>query len=564
MIFASGELHRPPSSGRGKGPWRGELPLLLAELSQYLKQVRLYLAAPNELLKRQLEYKAAYLYSLSQMLRSQTFDLERQAALDENARRFYHGLASVGAQLARLAELAFNVVRQQAHLSRPDFLDDYDLDDFFDKIDLGLSLIGPALSRGQLKLALRLCRLEEKLDAHYADRFSRLIAELDRGAGQPGNRVTTLMIIHYLERMGDSFLSIGEEIIYIITGQSVRYSEFKALAQGLKASGRLWPREAGLFRAIEGSRSGCRVGVISDQVGHLGNEAALFKHGPSEKVWREKQNLELWARLRPGLAPELKSFVPARPGAQAALVLEYISGPTLRDLFTERRWDKKTVALLGEALDIMAALWRETRQETEARAGFVRQIEQRLGPLTALHPELIAFRGRVGDLRIAPLSELINEARQLERNLAAPFTVRIHGDFNLSNIMHDEQSGELRFIDFYRSRLSDYAQDLSVLILSLLRLPLRGRERGRLWAGVELVWDFAQKFASAQGDERLAARLAFGLARSYLTSARFEPRRVSAARLIGYGRRLLEELISHGRGGGLWSQFELNEKTLRF
>jgi Ser/Thr protein kinase RdoA (MazF antagonist) len=150
----------------------------------------------------------------------------------------------------------------------------------------------------------------------------------------------------------------------------------------------------------------------------------------------------------------------------------------------------------------------------------------------------------------------------LEQDLAAPFTVRIHGDFNLSNIMREE-GGAFRFLDLYRSRTSDYAQDLSVMILSLLRLPKAGAAaRARLARGARLVWDFAQGFAAENQDQTLAARLSLGLARSYLTSARFEARRPSAARFIGYGRRLLETLLAHGRSGRPWPEFRLDPRVL--
>jgi Ser/Thr protein kinase RdoA (MazF antagonist) len=165
-------------------------------------------------------------------------------------------------------------------------------------------------------------------------------------------------------------------------------------------------------------------------------------------------------------------------------------------------------------------------------------------------------------MEIKSLRELLGEAAALEQDLAAPFTVRIHGDFNLSNIMR-ETGGTFRFLDLYRSRTSDYVQDISVMILSLLRLPKTGHAaRGRLTRAARLVWEFAKTFAAENNDQTLEARLAFGLARSYLTSARFEARRPNAARFIGYGRRLLESLTAHGRAGRPWTEFSLDPRVL--
>lgn len=554
-------------TGPVKPDGKNDLKLLLAEVIQYIDRVRTYLTEPSFTVREELRHKAAYIARLAVMVRNQTFDSEREAALDEAGRRYYHGLAAITSRLSRIAELALNVVRQLGHLSRSDFLIDYDLDDFFEEIDLGLNLIGPALAQGKLKMVVRLCRLEEKLDAHYADRFARLIRELDEGCGQPGDRVTTLMIVHYLERIGDFLLEIGEEMIYIIIGQNIKYSQFQALGQGLKASGsRKWLNEAEKFQAIAGGRSGCSIGVVAGtggEVGEMGGEAVIFKHGPVEKMEKERMNLTAWNELWPGLPPAVKAFVPGKVEGEAGLVLEYIPGPTLKDMFMDNGQGRVALKELARAMHIITGLWRETRLETEAKAGFVHQAEKRLGPVQALYPELAGFSGRVGSLEVKPLTSLLEEARNFERGLSAPFTVRIHGDFNLSNIMLNECDGGHRFIDLYRSRLSDYVQDVSVMILSVLRLPLTGTvARNRLSTAARLVYTFAQDFASSAADHTFTARLAFGLARSYLTSARFEIRRPAAARFIGYSRYLWENLVKYGRSGQPWEDFKLDKRVL--
>ena len=575
---SAARICRSAAGGKNR---QGDLKLLLAEVSQYLSQVQAYLAAPSFKFREELRHKVAYINTLSLVVRNHNFDLERDGMMDEVSRRYHHGLASITGRLHRIAELALNVVRQFGHLSRVGFLEAYALDDFFEEIELGLSMIRPALEQRKLKLVVRLCQVEERLDAHYADRFRRLIREMDEGRGDPGDRVTTLMIVHYLERIGDLILEIGEEMIHIILGENLKFSQYLALEDGLRAAGRTGgPKAApGDFQSIWSGRSGCRIGVIG---GEVGGTPVIFKHGPVSKLIKERDNLETWAQLWPGLPPAVLAFIPAdgdraggppasgsddqkQPpqwGGEASLVLEYIQGATLKDRFIDPD-DGGDLGELTGALNLMAGLWRETRVEEECRAGFVRQAEKRLGPVRALYPDLVEFRGSVGRLSIPSLSELLTEARALERPLAAPFTVRIHGDFNLSNIMRDERNGTFRFIDLHRSAPGDYAQDLSVMILSILRLPVRGRSaRARLSQAANLTWTFALDFAAAMDDPTLAARLTFGLARSFLTSARFEPRRRAAARFLGYSRFLWESLIKYGRTARSWSDFKLDKRAL--
>lgn len=544
---------------------RGDLKLLLAEVGQYFQQVKKYLAVPHVSSEEDLRHKLAYIDSLSLTLRNQNFDLECNPTANECDRRYFHSLASITTHLYHLCELGFNAARQLGHLSQPDFLEAYELNDFFKEIEIGLNLIGPALEQGKLKMAVKLCRVEGRLDDHYTRRFRQVIEELDSGCGQPGNRVTTIMVIHYLERIGDLFLEIGEEILYIILGENIKFSQYQALDEGLKEAidngqdfDSLWT-----FHAIYGGRSGCSIGVVDSDKREFGGEPVIFKHGPVAKMEKEKENLMAWAELWPGLPPAVRAFVPAKGEGEAGLVLEYIPGHTLKDLFMDQARAREAFSELARSLHLMASLWKETLVESETRADFVRQTEKRMGPVHALYPELMNFSGGFGGLKIKSLDALLHQAGKMEELLPAPFAVRIHGDFNLSNIMLDSRTGDFRFIDLNRSRLSDYVQDISVMILSILRLPLRdAAARARLSSAARLVHTFALDFAASMGDATCPARLAFGLARSYLTSARFEPRQAAAARFIGYSRYLWEKLVAYGNSGAPWEQFRLDKRVL--
>ncbi|MGL4209273.1 MAG: aminoglycoside phosphotransferase family protein, partial [Candidatus Adiutrix sp.] len=288
---------------------------------------------------------------------------------------------------------------------------------------------------------------------------------------------------------------------------------------------------------------------------------ALFKYGPAAKMKKEHDNLAIWAQLCPELVPEIQAFVPSENLTEASVVLEYIPGPTLRDLFINGV-NEKAIGQLSLALKLIGQFWLKTRTEEKAWAGFARQAEKRLGSLKTLHPQIINFSGKINNLTIPSISQLLAVAKDFEETLSAPFSVRIHGDFNLSNIICKEGEG-INFIDLYRSRPSDYAQDLSVMTLSILRLPWgTPTKRDHLFSAAELVWDFALKFAHENKDDTIMARLAFGLARSFLTSARFDSQSGSAALFINYSRYLWGKIIAHGQSERPWSQFTLDKQIL--
>ncbi|UQZ89014.1 hypothetical protein C4J81_07305 [Deltaproteobacteria bacterium Smac51] len=542
---------------------QGDLKLLLAEVIQHIAQVRDYLVDPSPSAMADLRHKVAYINTLAMVARNHNFDLESAESDDEKNKRLFHGLAAITSHLFRIAELALNVARQYDHLTNPDFLDDYDLDVFFEHIDFGLSLIRPALEQKKMKLVVRLCQVEERLDIQYSIRFARLIKELDHGCGNPGNRVTALMTIHYLERIGDLIMEIGEEMIYIILGHNLKFSQYQALGVGLRASGRDGRlADIGGFHSIWSGRSGCRINVVDGDAADVNRaEPVLFKHGPVAKMEEERKSLTTWAALWPGLPPAIQAFVPAGPGGEAGLLLEYIHGETLYDMMMGPDDVRARKELTG-ALHLMASIWKETRVDEEVCAGFVRQAEKRLGPVRTLYPELINVRGAFGNITIKSIDHILNMAREIERELAAPFSVRIHGDFNLSNVLRDDK-GSYRLIDLHRSRLFDYAQDISVMIMSILRLPLSSvEEREKLSKAARLVWTFAKDFADTAADPTIEARLAFGLARSYLTSARFEPRRSRAATYVGYSRYIWESLIKFSQKKCPWDDFKLDKRLL--
>ena len=103
-----------------------------------------------------------------------------------------------------------------------------------------------------------------------------------------------------------------------------------------------------------------------------------------------------------------------------------------------------------------------------------------------------------------------------------PFSVYIHGDFNLDNIIYDAEGKKIRFIDLHRSCYQDYTQDVSVFMVSNYRLQtLDKKTRKRIRQVVTQFYKFAKSFAVRNKDKTFELRLALGLARSFITSTRF-------------------------------------------
>jgi phosphate uptake regulator len=539
----------------------GDFKLLTTEVFQAALEARDLLARRDPNKSRVLYHRVSYITTQVASLQKVSMDLALRKPAAHRESLYLQGLSSVASRLERISDLILNLDRQAGYLSGASVLDSYDLDEFFKQILIGIEKIYPALINRDVNLAVKLGQVEERLDACYAARFARLMGEFGRGR-PPGDLVTVLMIVHYLERIGDMLLEIGEKIIYIIMGEKIKLEQYKALGEGLRASGASGAEPASLdFHSIWGGRSGCRIGVVGGPAGAQGQDGGqtvLFKHGPASKLTRERENLRIWEELRPGLTPAVKAFIPAEAGTEAALMMEFIPSRTLQSLFLEGSGDEALDGL-RLALNTMTDLWRGILRPGPQASDFCRQTEDRLPEAAAVHPRLFSRHGSVGGWQLKSAVELLSEAKELERGLFAPFAARIHGDFNLSNLLYDHKGGRIHMVDLYRSREADYVQDVSVMMISLIRLAVSGHQaRHRLGQAARVAEAVARRFSRSEGDESFEARLAFGLARSFVTSTRFVLDGRLAAQFTARARYLWERLLGHGARGRPWTEFRLS------
>jgi Ser/Thr protein kinase RdoA (MazF antagonist) len=240
-------------------------------------------------------------------------------------------------------------------------------------------------------------------------------------------------------------------------------------------------------------------------------------------------------------------------------MMEFVPSRTLQALFLEGAADE-AMGGLRLALQTMIGVWRETRGGGPIPSDFCRQAEERLDEAKMVHPRLFGRRGSVGAWRLRSAGDLLAEAKALEeRTLEAPFPARIHGDFNLSNLLYDPAASKVSFVDLYRSREADYVQDVSVLLISIIRLPVAGAQaRARLARAARAAEAISRRFAQEAGDETFEARLAFGLARSFVTSTRFVLEERLADHFLARARYLWERLLAHGRQGLPWTSFKFS------
>jgi phosphate uptake regulator len=502
-----------------------------------------------------IEGRDDYIDNLKSVIENKCFSaIHSRSSFEKRAVDLLRAVNTVSTNLERIADFAVSVVAQTEYLQDRDFIARYNCGAFFKDVLKALSLVYQAVLRQDVSLAFSICRAESTLDTLYKIEFDRILKEL-RSGRETENLITSHLILRYLERMGDSLLNIGEAIIFAAVGEKFKIRQYEALTENLAAAGIAAPISDVEFQSIWGTRSGCRISKIEAGAKDGGPAAGgvLFKEGNRKKLLCERENIARWEVLAPGLPPRVLSY--QEDGAQASLLLEFLGGCTFQDVVLGA-----TSEIVDNALFLveqtLLQVWDQTRTPGHFFAGYLEQLAARLDDVFRLYPNLRGQPKRVGRLEIPSLESLLLAAAAVERELPAPFTVFIHGDCNINNIVYEHESQRIHFIDLHRSAQSDPLQDIGVFLASLFRLPVFDpRQRAQLNHAASQLFVFARRYAAEHEDATFSARLALALSRNFVTSTRFELNPEFARSMFLRGAYLLERLVAHRASGQPWSAF---------
>ncbi len=532
---------------------------MLVQVKKQLESARKLLSSPDPKWIKSIRSSEGYIDTQKSMIEGECFAFIRRAPDQDDATfaavRAVHAIAG---NLERIGDFTVNITRQIEHLSSPSAVRLIDGAAYVNAALQAIDLIEPALFERDSAMALRICEVEDQLDRLYAADIARIIAALRETQNAP-DLVTGLFLAHYLERMGDAILNIGEAILFAILGERLKVHEYRMLDSALTANRVLdKPLADADIASIWGTRSGVRIGSVDAGGDADAGRRVLFKEGSPEKLQRERESLVRWEAVAPGLVPAVVEY--QRQGEGAALLLQYLDGRTLQEFAINN--DRAAVQRVLVRLEgTLRRIWTATRRPEPVEAGFLRQIQERIDDVYRLHPEFRGGAVQLGTLRVPALAELLETAMPIESDLRAPFAVFIHGDFNLDNIIYNIERDSIHFVDVQRSRDMDYVQDVSVFLVSAFRLPTASAPQRQTLELLSLGFlRFARQFAGEQNDATFEARLALGLVRSFVTSMRFELTREFARSMLDRAQLLLSRLLAHlGRD---WPAFRVPDSIL--
>jgi phosphate uptake regulator len=527
------------------------LRFLIIEVDKQLRRAADYLVGPNEAALAEIIDGDDYIDNLKAAIQNKAFDaVANRARPGHGSVALLRAYEIVANNLERIADFCEKVIVQLGYIARADA---YARDDFADslcEVRLGVAAIEQAIFTRDLQAAVGICRVEHTLDNMYAKAFRRTLDELRKCSSDAQSLVTLLFIAHYLERMGDALLNIGEAILSAHLGHRIKIGQLRALEDSLELT-ELGSDLGDLsMKAMGEARSGARVSSLScrGEAAHgAKGQSLIFKEGKTKKLAQERDSITRWEALMPGLAPRVHSFHDG--GEYGAILFEYLPGRTFESILLEKPWQDVIRALDGIQTKLVE-VWNHTQVSTRVAPRFLQQLSTRFADVLAVHPEFWQGDARIGQKEVVSFSSLIDRLLEYDESLEAPFSVFIHGDFNVDNVIYDHTDGAVRFIDLHRSKMMDYVQDISVFLVSHFRLQLlEAPVRARVSAAILRFHEFARAQAIRMGDASFNQRLALGLARSLVTSTRFvlDPR--LARSMVSRGRYILERLTElHARG----------------
>ncbi|EGB16131.1 phosphate uptake regulator, PhoU [Pseudodesulfovibrio mercurii] len=537
---------------------------IVYEVENQARSTQRFMDAPSRKRYAKITSRDDYIDNLKTIIENKCYSrIHADRSLDKRALNKIRAIQVICVNLEKIADYFVNIVKQMQYLDDQSFVQRYDYTEVFEIMLSRLEAILDAYHDEDMSKALYICKAEPMLDDVYKVRFDRVMNEMGMGRDAQ-SLVTVLFIFRYFERVGDALLNIGEAVIFSLLGERIKIEQFEALQQTLTKSGFSDSFSDIDFSAIWGTRSGCRIGKVEPREAELTAEekkqGSIYKEGNLEKIRKERESIQRWKQLFPHLVADIYGF--HEDADKGSMLVEFLNGCTLDEVILSGD-DELVRNALFILENTVLETWSTTMVRLPVKTNYIRQIQSRLEGVLQTHPEFWRDPKSLGPSEVRSTEALLSACADIEDELEAPFSVFIHGDFNINNVVYNHEAQQIHYIDLYRSRDFDYVQDASVFLVSNFRVPLFDSDhRKRINSVIRQFYGFILEFAQRHEDPTVQARLAFALARSFYTSTRFELNFKFAKEMYNRSMFLLEKI--HQYRGGDWELFSLPEDVLYY
>jgi hypothetical protein len=506
-----------------------EIDSQLANMQQYFK-----LAKPsvgNRILDR-----VDYVYNLKTRIQNSVFnqisiqDLSNQVVLSLRSVEF------VANDLGRIMDICRSCVIETEALNSMDGLLPKTTVKILRQVRKAVQLVIPAVEHTDSTIAIQIGQMMDALADDHHKLYQKNITAL-KSHKNPARMTAAVYVAHELKQMSAALMHICESIISANLGQQVSFDRYFSLQAVVSALDK--DEQKVQLQTLAETRSGTSIsGVSSPESGALG----IYKSGQKQKLKEEREGVKNWHEIYPGVAPKILSY--KKRGGSAALLIEHLPGLTFEQIVLNEPLASIEAAQL-KLHKTLRAIWTATKLEKHSHANFMQQLQKRLPEVYKIHPEFYQSQVYMCGYQFLAFDKLAEKAAEREQQWSSAFTVYIHGDFNVDNIIYDPIAQRVNFVDLHRSCYMDYVQDISVFMVSNYRLQILDSLRRQYIMSVAInMYAMARRYAIKNRDTTFELRLALGLARSFATSTRFILDKTLAQEMFLRARYLIELVLT--------------------
>lgn len=142
--------------------------------------------------------------------------------------RFLVAVIKINNDLERIGDQAVNIAQRVEFMTEQKphrFCFDYDK--MAQKAQIMLKASLDALVNLDVDLALKVCRMDDEVDALKHVAYDKIKAAMEGESEDHGYYINMLLISRHLERLADHATNIAEEVIYLIEGEIVRHGRLE-------------------------------------------------------------------------------------------------------------------------------------------------------------------------------------------------------------------------------------------------------------------------------------------------------------------------------------------------
>ena len=519
---------------------RNNLRFLIAEVGSQVANLRDSFRESSIADARRVLERSGYAYNLMSRIHEACYG-HAGSGSKAGAISAMRAVESIATELERISGLCRACVKQMERLQAGQWQGAGTYLSMLKDVGKAINRVESAVRSDDAGLAMKIGMIKPGLDKAY-NRLLKTYMDGLRKRKHTEDLVTGLLMAHGVEQMGDALLNISEAIISANLGQPMNTDRYESMRASFDQLDAVDDPSALVVEPIAETRSGSGISGVGLPDRQAGEYVAIYKDGKKRKLRDERRGLKSWQQKFPGLTPRVISY--RKRGQSASMLIEHLAGLTFEQVLLHEspKVMKESLARLNKT---MTRVWQETRSDKPVAAGFMRQLSRRLEDVYMIHPEFRQRECSICGHSVPSYGTLLKKAHAREAQISPPFSVYIHGDFNVDNIIYDPVTRKISFIDLHRSRYMDYVQDVSVFMVSNYRLQIFDVPlRRRIHRLTNDFYRFAASYARKSGDRTFELRLALGLARSFATSTRFILDKSLAKDMFMRSRYLIEQVLA--------------------